>query len=132
MKALRFILCSLCLAGAAGGCASAPLETRLQSVDPSVRIAAVREIAQGGHEQQVPELIERLNDEDPAVRFAAIAALELITGTRLGYSYAAPAAKRREAVEAWRSYWSGQATGAAGPPGPPDPRAVQPVASPGH
>lgn len=58
-------------------------------------------------------LVARLEDEDDAVRFFAILALDRMTGTRLGYSYHAPEDQRLRAVQAWRRYLAQQA-GAAG------------------
>lgn len=52
----------------------------------------------------MPLLVDRLEDEDEAVRFFAIIALDKITGERLGYDYAQPAAERAKAVERWREY----------------------------
>lgn len=52
----------------------------------------------------VPILVDRLEDEDPAVRFYAILALERLTGTRLGFRFEAPVHERRSAVERWRRY----------------------------
>ena len=50
----------------------------------------------------VPALVDRLEDEDEAVRFYAILALERLTGTRLGYDYGAPEMERRAGVDRWR------------------------------
>jgi hypothetical protein len=48
------------------------------------------------------------------VRFAAIVALEKITGTDRGYRYWAPAAQRDEAIARWRQWLTGGAAGPAG------------------
>lgn len=52
----------------------------------------------------MPILVNRLEDEDEAVRFFAIIALEKITGQRFGYEYSKPLAARTRSVELWREY----------------------------
>lgn len=49
----------------------------------------------------IPDLIECLGSDDPAVRLAAIRALERITGQTLGYEHAAAEWRRREMVDVW-------------------------------
>ena len=89
-----------------GACApsSDELRVRLESYDPAARIRAIATVAEHQLVELIPALVDRLDDEDPAVRFSAILALEDLTGTRLGYSYAAPRPQRRAATDAWRRY----------------------------
>ena len=54
-------------------------------------------------------LVSRLEDEDDAVRFFAIIALEKMTGSRLGYEYHGPEHDRLRAVQTWRRYLAQQA-----------------------
>jgi len=49
-------------------------------------------------------LVGRLDDEDDAVRFFAIIALEKMCGTRMGYEYHDPPYVRSRAIAAWRRY----------------------------
>lgn len=90
----------------------------LESPDPSQRVAAIVHAAQRNDESAVPLLVDRLEDEDEAVRFCAILALDKLTGTRLGFEYGAPAAERRASVERWRWYlnesWQGGGATASG------------------
>lgn len=65
---------------------------------------AIRAAGEARDEQAVPLLVDRLEDEDDAVRFFTILALEKITGERFGYDYAQPASKRARSVEQWRAY----------------------------
>lgn len=53
-------------------------------------------------------LVARLEDDDDAVRFFAILALDRMTGTRLGYSYHGPLDQRTRAVQAWHRYLAQQ------------------------
>lgn len=103
------LACSLWFLGLACvicGCSasSAQLRRQMESINPSDRIDAVVEAARRHDKSLTPALVDRLDDEDPAVRMYAILALERLTGERMGYSYAAPTGRRREAVETWRRY----------------------------
>lgn len=49
-------------------------------------------------------LVDRLRDDDAAVRFAAIITLEKMTGSRRGYEYYAPLERREPAVLRWQRY----------------------------
>jgi hypothetical protein len=93
------------LALVAGGCAQGGgLRARIQSEDANERILAIREAAERKDKSAVPLLVDRLEDEDEAVRLFAILALDRITGQRFGYDYGQPADRRAEAVEKWRLY----------------------------
>ena len=97
----------LLLAMTASGCASpsrksTDLRKRMEAYDPAARIQAIVIAADQGKMELVPALVDRLDDEDGAVRLFAIVALERLTGERMDYSYAAPANERRAAIEAWR------------------------------
>jgi len=82
----------------------APYPETLESPDPGQRIAAIAKAADAGNHEAVPLLVDRLTDEDEAVRFYAILALERIEGTRLGYDYAKNDMGRSQAVKRWRRY----------------------------
>ncbi|MEK6643824.1 MAG: HEAT repeat domain-containing protein [Planctomycetota bacterium] len=82
----------------------APWRASIQSNDVNERILAVREAAEKGDKASVPALVDRLEDEDEAVRFFAILSLEKITGSRFGYDYGQPAWRRARSVEKWRLY----------------------------
>ncbi len=75
----------------------------LTSPDPAARIRAIRQIAEKGQSSAVPLLVNRLEDEDEAVRFYAIGALVRLTGSDQGYKYYAPERERTEAVKRWRN-----------------------------
>ena len=108
MKCKRLACGLLLLASAwiSGGCtaSSAQLRRQMESFDPAKRIDAVIQAASRKDASLTPALVDRLDDEDSAVRMYAILALERLTGERFGYSYAAPTSKRREAVDSWRDY----------------------------
>ncbi len=81
-----------------------PYPKALVSEHPEERIGAVKHAAEVKDRSALPALVDRLDDEDEAVRFYAILALERLTGTRLGYDYRAPESRRALAVERWRRF----------------------------
>ena len=88
------------------GCAQPkmPYPEAFHSERPDERVLAVRHAAEIGDRSVVPLLVDRLEDQDEAVRFYAILALEKLAGTRMGYDYGASAAQRWRAVERWRRH----------------------------
>jgi hypothetical protein len=87
-----------------GGCGipQARLRAQLEDPRPLERVRAVAQAAESGRKDLIPALVDRLDDADVAVRMYAILALEKLTGTRLGYDYAADIGTRRQAVLRWR------------------------------
>jgi len=90
----------------AAGCGppKTPYPAALNSERPDERVLAIRHAAETHDTSVVPLLVDRLEDEDEAVRFFAILALERLTGTRLGYDYRAPEEQRWRAVQNWRRH----------------------------
>ncbi len=87
------------------------LTRQLESRDPADRIRAVHSIGEEQIDNLIPALVNRLDDADAAVRLYTIVALEKLTGTRLGYEYAANRVRRQEAVANWRRYIEQRAHG---------------------
>ncbi|MCK6457498.1 MAG: HEAT repeat domain-containing protein [Phycisphaerae bacterium] len=85
-----------------GACGGPAPPVNIQSPDAGDRIRAIKRAGEQKDRSAVPLLVDRLDDEDEAVRFFAILALERITGTRLGYDYRLTGAERTAAVERWR------------------------------
>jgi hypothetical protein len=91
--------------GGLAGCAGIkPDRPDIQSDDANRRILAIRVAGQTKDRNAVPLLVDRLEDEDEAVRFFAILALERITGQRFGYDYGRSSGDRAPAVQRWRDY----------------------------
>jgi hypothetical protein len=86
-----------------GGCVGG-YKPDLNSPDPAARIRAIRQVTEKHDSRAIPLLVDRLEDEDEAVRFYAIAALTRMTGTDMGYKYYQPAYERLPAVRRWRRY----------------------------
>lgn len=84
----------------AGGCT--PREDRsITAIDPLNSIPAIQEAAQKKDYRAIPALIRQLDNDDPAIRFYAIAALRDITGQSFGYHYFDNADERKSAVQKW-------------------------------
>jgi hypothetical protein len=105
----------------------------IESRDAVARVLAIRQAGETRDQTAVPRLVDRLEDEDEAVRIFAILALERITGERFGYRYSEPIEQQAAAIRRWREYvkrgehlagdFSGSVNGAApAPPGPAEPR----------
>jgi hypothetical protein len=90
----------------AAGCAAprTPYPESFNSFRPEERILAARHAAEIGDHEAVPLLVDRLEDDDAAVRMFAILALEKLSGTLLGYDYAADGLERARAVKRWRQH----------------------------
>ncbi len=94
--------CALVLAGCAVPRTPYPLS--FNSFRADERIMAARYAAETRDRQAIPLLVDRLEDEDSAVRLFTILSLEKLTGTRLGYEYHADEVDRARAVRRWRRY----------------------------
>jgi HEAT repeat protein len=86
------------------GAPRTPYPASLQSEDPGDRVRALKRAAELNDRDVLGIIVDRLEDEDEAVRLFAILALERMTGTRLGYRYHAPASERTRMAAAWRNY----------------------------
>lgn len=118
-RAARWRLCVATLALLSSACVDErrrPLKPEQDMYDPNPtrRAQAVGELGRMARPDQVPLLIEALDDQDEAVRLAAGRALKDLTGHDTGYrAYAEPSERRRQ-VDAWRAWYAGQAPAGAG------------------
>ncbi len=89
------------------GCSSAPgVRSNLEAADPNDRVRAIVSLVDSSGQQRsaiVAALVDRLEDEDEAVRVFAIAGLYRITGERLRYKPSGAIEERHRSVEQWRS-----------------------------
>ncbi|MCC6581120.1 MAG: HEAT repeat domain-containing protein [Phycisphaeraceae bacterium] len=87
----------------AGACSPTPPRGALgfRSIDPADRLYAIRQAGDTKDLRAIPDLIPLLSSSDPGERMLAIAALERITGERLGYNPYASPAERDKALAAW-------------------------------
>jgi len=87
------------------GCnANRPVRANIQSPDAAQRIRAIKNAADSGDVAAIPLIVDRLEDEDQAVQFFAILALERLTGKRLGYEVGQSSSERVAAIDRWRAY----------------------------
>lgn len=89
-----------------GGCAERSRD-QIQSADPESRVRAIVQAAEVSDRQAVPLIVDRLDDEDEAVRVVAIEALRRLTGQDLGYRAYDPIYRRVEAVNRWHRWLNG-------------------------
>jgi hypothetical protein len=76
----------------------------LTSDNPAASIPAIKDAATAQDRKAVPRLIVDLDDDDPAIRFAAITALQRITGQTLNYRYYDDSLQRQPAIQQWRAW----------------------------
>jgi hypothetical protein len=74
----------------------------LESPNLDVRIQAIKWAGDNKVKEAVPLLVDRLQEQDKAVRFFAIEALKRIMNTDHGFDYKADAASRAQAIQRWR------------------------------
>ncbi len=109
------VLSLLLFLGACGGTPKKPLDVHagLRDPNPAVRTDAINALRQTRDLQEVPRLIDLLDDSDGGVRMSAAAALEDLTGRRSDYRPWGDAEARRAAVLDWRAWWSSRTRGGA-------------------
>lgn len=81
------------------------------------RIPGIKRAGETHDRSALPQLVDSLDDEDPAVRLFAIGALEKFTGNRFGYEYYLDEDQRKPAIARWRE-WLKQQEGQAQQPQP--------------
>lgn len=101
---IRWILAAVALHFALGCAGARPFRAQLSSENATERILAVKAAGDARDVHSVPLLVDRLEDDDSAVRFFAIIALEKITGHRFGYDYSRPSNERAASVVRWREF----------------------------
>lgn len=74
----------------------------LEDADPVQRGKAVTAVARQGDVSLAPLLVDRLEDEDPAVRMLAAEGLRRLTGQAIEFEADWPAARRAAAADQWR------------------------------
>lgn len=95
---------TLVMATLLAGCAQPGWRQQLQSEDPLRRIDGAVTAGRAKALAAAPLLVDRLEDDDEAVRMYAILALQRIEGTNLGYKYWADPVDRAHMAQRWREY----------------------------
>lgn len=102
MRRWQVLVLSAC---AAAACGCFPREQQhIGAVDPTSNIPAIQEAARHKDHKAIPQLVRQLDNDDPAVRFYAIQALQQLTGETFGYQFYDDAAERRPAVRRWQQW----------------------------
>lgn len=91
------------LAFLVGGCFS-PDPISIKSDSAPSAVPAIKEAADRNDRTAIPRLIDDLDDTDPAIRFAAITALQKMTGQTFDYNYYDDMEDRQPAVDRWRDW----------------------------
>jgi hypothetical protein len=105
-KVLALVVLAVALGN--GACSAPPRDPDLNDPDPALKIPAMKRLAKAGDKKAVARLVKELDNDDPAVRFYAIRALEELTGERFGFSYYDDEVERRPALARWNQWLAGQ------------------------
>jgi hypothetical protein len=89
-------------------CAAPRPAPNVADPDPQVRIAGIQQAAARNDRSVLPQLVDCLDSDDPAVRLFAIRALEKFAGERLGYEYYLDEERRKPALARWREWLAKQ------------------------
>jgi len=90
--------------------------THLVAAEPALRRGAADEIGRRGGWGPVPDLIDRLEDDDPGVRAAVVAALRRLTNRVYDVDASDADVERTAAAARWREWWSREGRRAAADP----------------
>lgn len=101
-RILQFCV-SVALTAPAVGCAGS-VRDQIQSPDPAARVRAIIKATQWCDRKAIPLIVDRLEDEDEAVRTMANMALKKLTGQDFGYRAYDSIARRQRSVATWRQW----------------------------
>lgn len=90
-----------------GGCSGVSGPRVVADPDPSIKIPAIKAVAETNDYSEVKQLVKDLESDDPAVRFYSITALEKLTGQTFGYQYFVDEEKRAPALGKWKAWLLG-------------------------
>lgn len=83
------------------GCGPAATDGGFDSANPAAKLYAIEYAAGANDRAAIPDLVEQLDSDDPAVRALAIATLQRLTGQTKGYRDFDPPDIRRQAIAQW-------------------------------
>ena len=90
------------------GCRAPRPPLSVEHEDPGIKIPAMKKAVREQDRSVVPQLVEDLASDDPAVRFFAIRALEELTGRTFEFQYFEDEEVRKAALEQWKQWLSEQ------------------------
>jgi len=76
--------------------------------DLEAKIPAIEDAARTHDRSVIPQLVNELDNDDPAVRFYAICGLQTLTGRTMGYRYYDSDDDRHAAMLRWKHWLSEQ------------------------
>ena len=94
------------LMACAAGCFAPP--PSVKDPDPASKIPAIKIAVAKNDHRVLPQLVEDLDNDDPAVRFYALDGLEKFSGQSFGYHYYDEADARKPAIERWKQWLAQQ------------------------
>lgn len=97
-----------CVIGPSWSCSAPRARPSLTSDDVDLKIVAIKQAGERRDAAALPQLVADLDDDDAAVRLAAIEALGRFSSDRFGYAYYLETDDRRAAVERWRAWLKGR------------------------
>ena len=106
--------------------ATGDIATDLEHRDPRVRLQAAEQAVSQGRTDLLPDLVDALEDRDPAVRMFASVALRKLTGKDFGFKPHGSPAERQEAVRQWRVWIARDQTPRDVAPSPDEPEPAEP------
>jgi hypothetical protein len=95
---------TLSLALSALACNAPRPAPNIADPDPQVKIAGIRQAAARGDRSVLPQLVDELDSDDPAVRLFAIEALQKFARERFGYEYYLDEERRKPSLARWRKW----------------------------
>ena len=94
---MRYLALMVMLAVVVSGCTPPASRGGFDSDNPASKLYAIRKATKA----DIPQLVEQLESDDPAVRMMTINALGRLTGQRMGYNPYDSMPDRRESVDKW-------------------------------
>ena len=88
-----------------GSCGPRATEGGFDSANPAADMYAMEQAVQAADRRALPDIIEHLGSDDPAVRLVAIESLRRLTHRTFGYDPDAPPPLRDAARERWLAAW---------------------------
>ncbi len=89
---------------AVSGCTAPPVEPDLSSDQAAAKVPALVAESERGERADFVALVRALDDDDPAVRFAASQSLAALTGQDLGYRFFDSRLDRQDALSRWQDW----------------------------
>lgn len=94
------------------GCSGYTGPRSVANEDPAVKIPEIRKAVGRGDKSVLPQLVNDLDNDDPAVRLHAINGLRTLTGEHFDYDWTQnDRVLRRPAIEKWQTYLAEHGTG---------------------